>query len=69
MLQDMPCADEGFDSYRYAGRFGFIMIGANSHKEALRKAARGFGEGGTATLDKLEKWDGESNSYVPVLGS
>lgn len=57
-----PLAAEGLDSYRYLGRFGYIMIGANSVEDALREAARSTSH--PILRDNLEKWDGEK--YAPV---
>lgn len=40
-IHDRPCAAAGFDSYRYPSRHtGWVMIGANSHEEALSEARR-----------------------------
>lgn len=35
-----PLAAPGLTSYRYRGRYGCIMIGAKSHDDALKEAAR-----------------------------
>jgi hypothetical protein len=51
-----PLAAPPFDSYRYRGRYGFIMIGARDTAEALSEARRSTD--GPVTLDHLEKWDG-----------
>lgn len=64
-LTNKPLAAPGLDSYRYKGRYGWIMIGANSYTDALREAERSFSGGGTAVPEKLEKWNGEK--YVPVV--
>lgn len=53
---DKPLAAPPFDSYRYRGRYGFIMIGARGAAEALSEARRSTD--GPVTLDHLEKWDG-----------
>lgn len=50
---DAPLAVPGLQSYRYRGRFGWVMIGAKSDEEALREVSRG----------NLEVWRGK---YVPV---
>ena len=61
---ERPCAAHGWTSYRYRGRYGWIMIGANSHDEALREAARSTVD---ITPDRLEVWNGER--YVPTIGA
>lgn len=58
--EDKPCAAKGLRSYRYKGRFGWVMIGASDTNDALREAARSVGE--LATNDRLQVWDG--TSYV-----
>ena len=52
---ERPCAASGLTSYRYAGRYGYIMIGATDHADALSEAGRS-----TDNIDpaKLEVWDG-----------
>lgn len=55
-IHDKPLAAPPFDSYRYRGRYGFIMIGARDTAEALSEARRSTD--GPITLDRLEKWDG-----------
>lgn len=37
---DKPCAIDGLTSYRYRGRYGWIMLGATSHEDALCEARR-----------------------------
>lgn len=51
-----PLADHGLTSYRYRGRYGWIMIGA------LREARRSTDY--PVTLDKLEIWNG--SEYVQI---
>ena len=56
-----PCAAHGLKSYRYRGRYGWIMIGANNASGALKEASRStIG----VTIDKLEQWDGIA--YIPA---
>ena len=59
---ERPCAGPGLVSYRFRGRYGWIMIGATDDRDALTEAAR------SATIpvsfDRLERWDGAA--YVPV---
>lgn len=59
---DRPCAAHGLRSYRYAGRYGWIMIGAKDAAGALREAARST----DAVIEraKLQRWNG--TRYVPV---
>ncbi len=62
-VTDKPLAAEGLTSYRYPGPYGFIMIGARSHTEALSEAVRSLGDKREApTLGKLQVWAG--TSYV-----
>lgn len=56
-----PLAVPGLESYRYRGRYGWIMIGAKSDEEALREAARSTV--GEVSRGNLEVWRGK---YVPV---
>jgi hypothetical protein len=56
---DRPLADPGLVSYRCRGRFGWIMIGAKDHEDAMREARRSW-EG--ARREDLQVWNG--NCYV-----
>ena len=56
-LHDKPLAAHGLTSYRYQGRYGFIMIGAKDDGDALREAQRSL-TWDTATPDNLERWNG-----------
>jgi hypothetical protein len=60
-----PCAAHGLTSYRYKGRYGWIMIGATDHADALREAARSSSD----TIDRanLQVWNG--TEYVPSSNS
>jgi hypothetical protein len=60
---DMPLAVRGLNSYRYAGRFGWVMIGAFDDGDALVQAARSV-RPDAPTRDRLERWDG--TRYVAV---
>ena len=62
---DKPCAAPGLISYRYEGPFGFIMIGAVSDEDALDEAKRSL-TGSTLSPDKLQVWDGNTNTYKNV---
>lgn len=61
-LYDRPLASHGLVSYRYRGDFGFVMIGAKNHFDALNQARRSISRRPDPRL--LEVWDGEK--YVPV---
>ena len=63
-IWDRPCAVAGLTSYRYRGRYGYIMIGATSDEDAEREARRSTVN---VTTEFLERWDGER--YVPVMGA
>lgn len=58
---DRPMAAAGLTSYRYRGRYGWIMIGAKDRHDALKEASR---SGDYANPDRLEVWHG--THYVPV---
>lgn len=67
-----PCAGRGLDSYRYRGRFGFIMIGAVSPGDAMQEAKRSTP---APARDRLERWNGaayraafETESARPLAG-
>ena len=53
---DKPCAARGLNSYRYRGRYGWIMLGARDDAHALREAARSS----SAAIDpaNLQRWNG-----------
>lgn len=61
-MTDRPLAAAPFNSYRYRGRYGFIMIGARDTAEALTEGRRSTDC--PVTLDHLEKWDGMR--YAPA---
>lgn len=58
---DKPLAIKGLTSYRLKGCYGFIMIGARSHEEAMREAKRSTPEPLRANL---EVWDGKQYIYA-----
>lgn len=62
---DRPCAAPGLTSYRYKGSFGFIMIGAVDHVDALNEANRSL-TGSAATLNNLEIWNATYIKYEAV---
>lgn len=57
-----PLASRGLISYRYRGRFGWIMIGAHSDIAALAEAQRSTDF--PVSLAELQVWEGESGMYV-----
>lgn len=61
IITNRPLAGPGLDSYRCAGRYGWIMIGAMDPQEAISEARR---SDPSAKMDALELWDGEQ--YVRV---
>ena len=62
---ERPCADAGLTSYRYASRYGYIMIGATSTRDALNEANRSLTRG-SATADRLEIWNAQTGLYEKV---
>ena len=61
---DRPCAAAGLTSYRYRGRYGWIMIGATDRASALRSAARSTSA--PIDPDQLEIWSDYAARYVPA---
>jgi hypothetical protein len=61
LYHNKPVAIKGLTSYRLKGRYGFIMIGARSHEEAMREAKRSTPEPLRANL---EVWDGKEYIYA-----
>lgn len=57
-LHDLPLAMQGLVSYRYKGRYGWIMIGARDDADALKQAERSLSDGSTATIENLQVWQG-----------
>ena len=60
-----PCAAHGWTSYRYASRYGYIMIGATSTRDALVQADRSLTHG-VASIDRLEIWNALTGLYEKV---
>lgn len=58
-IHDRPLAAEGLLSYRCKGRYGWIMIGAKDHDDAMREARRSSND---VTESGLQIWDG--SQYV-----
>lgn len=66
-VTDRPLAVKGLTSYRYRGPFGWIMIGANGDKDALREAARSLSYARTKPVKKhLEVWSERFCRYRKV---
>ena len=61
---EKPLAVKGLVSYRYRGRYGWIMIGASDTQEALREAARSSSY--PVHQSNLEVWT-EGVGYTPTL--
>lgn len=61
-LCDKPLATKGLTSYRYRGRYGWIMIGALNAADAVREAQRSTHD--DIDLNNLEIW--EDGSYKKV---
>lgn len=59
---EKPCASKGLLSYRYKGRYGFIMIGALSDNDALKEAQRSTSD--KVIIDNLEFWNGSQYQLV-----
>lgn len=55
-FHNRPLAASGLTSYRYRGRYGWIMIGARDHDDAMVEATRSTP--GPLSPDALEVWDG-----------
>jgi len=62
---ERPCAAHGWTSYRYASRYGHIMIGATSTLDALNEVDRSLTRG-SATVDRLEIWNALTGLYEKV---
>lgn len=60
-IQNRPLAAAGLTSYRYVGRYGYVMIGATDERDALREAARSTDN---VVREKLEIWNGAE--YVSI---
>ena len=61
---DKPLASKGLKSYRAKGPYGYIMIGAKDHDDALKEAKR---SNSSITKEDLEIWDGKK--YIPVYST
>ena len=63
-VHDRPLAAEGLTSYRYRGRYGWVMIGATSVADALNEARRSTQVPEHKPERHLQVWNGQE--YVPV---
>ena len=63
MHHNKPMAADGLISYRYRGRYGWIMIGASTDTDALCQAQLSTDD--AVTPDRLERRNGQH--YVGVL--
>lgn len=61
-ITDKPLAAEGFISYRYKGRYGWIMIGASDDDHALTEARRSTDY--AVDKENLQVWNG--SEYVDI---
>lgn len=59
---DRPLAVPGLISYRYRGRYGWIMIGATDNADALSEARRSTDQ--PVTIDRLQVWNGEAYTDI-----
>ena len=57
-----PMAIKGLTSYRYKGRYGFIMIGATDNADGLKQAQRSTSD--KVSIDHLEVWNGSQYERV-----
>ena len=60
-MQDRPLASQGWISYRCRSPYGWIMIGAKDHDDAMREARR---SNPTVSRDGLQVWDASARQYV-----
>lgn len=61
-LCDKPMAAHGLISYRYKGRYGWIMIGAKDDNDALREAQRSTSD--KVTMENLQIWKGSQYEQI-----
>jgi hypothetical protein len=60
-MHERPLADKGLTSYRCRNRFGWTMIGAKDHEDAMREALRSCE---VSRREDLQIWNG--TQYVPA---
>jgi hypothetical protein len=61
-LCDKPMAMQGLISYRYRGRYGWIMIGARDDIDALKQAQRSTSD--KVIIDNLQVWKGSQYAKI-----
>jgi hypothetical protein len=59
---DRPMSAKGLTSYRFKGTFGWVMIGATSHKDALSEAKRSTDA--PITMSRLQVWSDKKQQYI-----
>ena len=64
-IETRPSAAHRWTSYRYAGRYGHIMIGATSTQDALNEADRSLTQG-AATVDRDRKSTRLNSSHLKL---
>ena len=57
---DRPYASHGLTSYRCKTQYGWVMIGAKDHDDAMKESKR---SSNFCKREDLEVWDG--NRYIP----
>ena len=62
-LENKPLAAAGLTSYRYPGRYGYVMLGATGTDDALNEANRSLSTE-QAVAEKLEVWSTEFSRYI-----
>ena len=58
-MSNRPMAAAPWTSYRYAGPYGAIMIGAMDTADALNEAKRSLSNGEHPDVGLLQRWNGE----------
>lgn len=61
-ITDKPVAAPGLTSYRYKGRYGWVMIGARDQADAINEVSRSIDD--IPDPANLQVWNG--TEYVPV---
>ena len=54
-IHERPCASKGLTSYRCKTIYGWVMIGARDHDDAMNEAKQ---SSSFAKRENLEVWDG-----------
>lgn len=61
-ITDKPLAAKGLNSYRCKGSYGWCMIGAKDHEDAMNEAKRSIKN---PKREDLQVWDGKE--YVQAF--